>query len=80
MTAPLNTPRNPPYKTAGALLLVILLVILALVFFQFRGDFTPKTQLTMIAGRAGLSMDRGGKVTYNGVEIGRVAKIDLLEQ
>ena len=40
-----------------------------------RGDFIPKTQLTMLSGRAGLSMDTGGKMTYNGVEIGRVANI-----
>ncbi|HZA09708.1 MlaD family protein, partial [Mycobacterium sp.] len=71
---------DPPLKTANVITWLILATIFALVFLQFRGDFTPKTQLTMIAGRAGLSMDRGGKVTYNGVEIGRVAKIDLLEQ
>ncbi|OQZ87670.1 MCE-family protein MCE1A, partial [Mycobacterium alsense] len=37
--------------------------------------FTAKTQLSMLASRAGLVMDPGSKVTYNGVEIGRVAKI-----
>jgi phospholipid/cholesterol/gamma-HCH transport system substrate-binding protein len=30
----------------------------------------------MISGRAGLSMDPGAKVTYNGVEIGRVGKVE----
>lgn len=81
MTAParspakVNAPRNPPYKLAGVALLVIGAVILALVYGQFRGDFTPKTQLTMLASRAGLVMDPGAKVTYNGVEIGRVANI-----
>lgn len=39
------------------------------------GAFTEKTQLTMIAARAGLLMDPGSKVTYNGVQIGRVGKI-----
>src|SRR5215211_9314220 len=71
MTAPLNALRTPPVKAAGAVLLVILLAVFVAIFFQFRGEFTPKTQLTMIAGRAGLSMDKGGKVTYNGVEIAR---------
>src|SRR6202041_2098204 len=42
---------------------------------QFRGDLTPKTKLTMVAARAGLVMDPGSKVTYNGVEIGRVSAI-----
>lgn len=40
------------------------------LYAQFRGDFTPKTKLTMVVARAGLVMDPGSKVTYNGVEIG----------
>ena len=55
--------------------LVVLAIIFTLVYIQFRGGFTPKTQLTMIASRAGLVMDPGSKVTYNGVEIGRVGSI-----
>jgi phospholipid/cholesterol/gamma-HCH transport system substrate-binding protein len=75
MTAPLNKPRVPPYKTAGVVLLVVAVVVTWLVYLQFRGDFLPRTQLTMLSDRGGLSMDKGGKVTYNGVEIGRVAGI-----
>jgi phospholipid/cholesterol/gamma-HCH transport system substrate-binding protein len=78
MTSPtgkINAPRNPPYKLAGVALLVVAAVLLVLVYGQFRGDFTRKTQLTMVASRAGLVMDPGSKVTYNGVEIGRVAHI-----
>ncbi|OJZ70338.1 MCE-family protein MCE1A [Mycobacterium paraffinicum] len=77
MTSPVkvNKPRNPPYKLAGIASLIIALVALVLVYGQFRGDFTPKTKLTMLASRAGLVMDPGSKVTYNGVEIGRVASI-----
>ncbi len=71
----INAPRNPPYKWAGVALLVVGAVALVLVYGQFRGDFTPKTKLTMLASRAGLVMDPGSKVTYNGVEIGRVANI-----
>ncbi|BBY03750.1 cell invasion protein [Mycobacterium seoulense] len=71
----INAPRTPPYKLAGVAALIIALVALALVYGQFRGDFTPKTQLTMLASRAGLVMDPGSKVTYNGVEIGRVGNI-----
>ena len=43
------------------------------------GDFTPKTELTMLASRAGLVMEPGSKVTYNGVAIGRVAGISEVE-
>ncbi|WP_062887884.1 MCE family protein [Mycobacterium avium] len=70
-----NAPRTPPYKLAGVALLLVGAVALALVYGQFRGNFTPKTQLTMLAARAGLVMDPGSKVTYNGVEIGRVGSI-----
>ena len=45
------------------------------MYLQFRGDFTAKTTLTMLSSRAGLVMDPGSKVTYNGVQIGRVATI-----
>jgi phospholipid/cholesterol/gamma-HCH transport system substrate-binding protein len=60
---------------AGLGLLIITAVALVLVYGQFRGSFTQKTQVTMVAPRAGLVMDPGSKVTYNGVEIGRVSKI-----
>lgn len=75
MTAPLNTPRTRRLKTAGAVMWVILTALLLAVFLQFRGDFETKTKLTMIAARAGLVMDPGAKVTYNGVQIGRVADV-----
>jgi phospholipid/cholesterol/gamma-HCH transport system substrate-binding protein len=75
MTAPLNTSRTPPYKSIGAILAVLFIAILVLVYMQFRGDFLHREKLTMISSRAGLSMDPGAKVTYNGVEIGRVGQI-----
>ncbi|MCV7278769.1 MCE family protein [Mycolicibacterium flavescens] len=79
MTAPLNNPRTPPYKLAGLVLSLLTIVAIVLVYFQFRGDFLPREQLTMISARSGLSMDPGAKVTYNGVEIGRVATVDAVD-
>jgi phospholipid/cholesterol/gamma-HCH transport system substrate-binding protein len=76
MTAPLNTRREPPYKLAGLILTVIFILALVLVYALFRGAFLDREQLTMISSRAGLSMDPGAKVTYNGVEIGRVGKVE----
>src|ERR1700757_4432757 len=80
MTAPLNKPPRRPYKVAGLVVVVVLLVMFVLVFMQFRGDFLPRTTLTMIGDRAGLSMDPGSKVTYNGVEIGRVTGVNEINQ
>jgi phospholipid/cholesterol/gamma-HCH transport system substrate-binding protein len=78
MTAPLNTKREPPYKLAGLILALITIAVLVFAFMQFRGDFLNREQLTMISSRAGLSMDPGAKVTYNGVEIGRVGKVQAV--
>lgn len=78
MTAPLNNPRTPPYKLAGLVLSLLTVVALVLVYLQFRGDFLNREQLTLVAARAGLSMDPGAKVTFNGVEIGRVANVEAV--
>ena len=78
MTAPLNTRREPPYKLAGLILALITVAIVVLAYMQFRGDFLNREQLTMVSSRAGLSMDPGAKVTYNGVEIGRVGKVQAV--
>ena len=77
MTTPakINTVKVPPYRLAGMVVLILSLIVFTVVYKQFRGEFTPKTKLTMVAARAGLVMDPGGKVTYNGVEIGRVGTI-----
>lgn len=76
MTAPVNSRRQPPYKLAGVVLAVLLIIVLVFVFLQFRGELLPREKLTMISSRSGLSMDPGAKVTYNGVQIGRVGQID----
>ena len=39
-----------------------------------------QTQLTLLSPRAGLVVEPGAKVTYNGVEIGRVAEIDMVDE
>lgn len=76
MSAPLNNPRTPPLRLAGIILLLVAALVLAFVIMQFRGTLKPKTYLTMVSSRAGLVMDPGSKVTYNGVAIGRVNTIE----
>jgi phospholipid/cholesterol/gamma-HCH transport system substrate-binding protein len=83
MTTPqakVNKPPARPYKLLGVAVLLVAALVLWLVYLQFRGAFTPKTPLTMLSSRAGLVMDPGSKVTYNGVQIGRVASISEVQQ
>lgn len=77
---PLNDSRRPPIKLAGIVFLLIAALLAALIYAQFRGKLTPKTELTMISDRAGLVMDPGSKVTYNGVEVGRVTSISAVSE
>ncbi|MFN8032545.1 MAG: MCE family protein [Mycobacterium sp.] len=79
-THPENASRQPPIKLAGIVFLILAALIAALIYAQFRGKLTPKTQLTMVSDRAGLVMDPGSKVTYNGVEIGRVKTVSALNR
>jgi phospholipid/cholesterol/gamma-HCH transport system substrate-binding protein len=72
--------RGPPYKTVGLVTIVVMGLIGLVLYSQFRGDLTPRTKLTMVAARAGLVMDPGSKVTYNGVEIGRVSSISEINR
>jgi phospholipid/cholesterol/gamma-HCH transport system substrate-binding protein len=71
---------RPPYKTAGAVLLVLVAVAGAFIYLQFRDALTDKTHLTLMSPRAGLVVERGSKVTYNGVQIGRVSKIEMVDE
>src|ERR1700753_1085410 len=83
MTSPrgkVNKPPLQPYRVAGFVVFVIAALVLWLVFLQYNGDFTDKTKLTMLSDRAGLVMDPGSKVTYNGVQSGRVDKIDEVQR
>jgi len=83
MTSPrgkINKAPFQPFRVAGVIVFLIAALVLWLVFLQYNGDFTEKTKLTMLSDRAGLVMDPGSKVTYNGVQIGRVDKVDEIER
>ncbi|WP_293004009.1 MCE family protein [Mycobacterium sp.] len=69
-----------PFRIAGVIVFLIAALVLWLVYLQYSGDFVDKTKLTMLSDRAGLVMDPGSKVTYNGVQIGRVDVIDEVER
>ena len=84
MTAPrgkVNKAPVQPFKVAGFIVFLVGVLVLWVVFLQYKGNAvlpwnTQQAHLTMWSGRAGLVMDPGSKVTYNGVQIGRVAAID----
>jgi phospholipid/cholesterol/gamma-HCH transport system substrate-binding protein len=87
--APMNSQRWPRYKrltyevrvqTAGLVMLLVAALIVGLVWLQFRGAFTPTTQLTVVATRAGLVMEPGSKVTFNGVPLGRVTQVTAIQR
>ena len=83
MTTPrakVNKPPARPYKLIGVAVLLIAALVVWVVYLQFKGSFTEKTELQMLSSRAGLVMDPGSKVTYNGVQIGRVASISEVQQ
>jgi phospholipid/cholesterol/gamma-HCH transport system substrate-binding protein len=83
MTSPrgkVNKAPFQPFRVAGFIVFVIAALVLWLVFLQYSGDFTEKTKLTMLSDRAGLVMDPGSKVTFNGVQIGRVDQIDEIQR
>jgi len=71
---------EPPYKVAGAVLLVIAVGLAIVLALQYRGAFASREQLTVVSPRSGLVVDPGSKVTLNGVEIGRVAHISTVER
>ena len=76
----INKLPRQPFRIAGIVVFLIAAMVLWLVYLQYSGDFVDKTKLTMLSDRAGLVMDPGSKVTYNGVQIGRVADINEVQR
>ena len=68
-----------PRRLLGLALILVVAVLGAIVYVQFRGGFSDTTRLTVMSGRSGLVLDRGAKVTYNGVPIGRVSDIAVTQ-
>jgi phospholipid/cholesterol/gamma-HCH transport system substrate-binding protein len=76
----INKAPYQPFRVAGVIVFLIAALVLWLVYLQYSGEFVDKTKLTMLSDRAGLVMDPGSKVTYNGVQIGRVADITEVQR
>lgn len=75
---PLNDPKEPPYRAAGTVLLLIVALVFGMTWVLFRGYLEDDATVVLMAERAGLSMDPGSKVTFNGVPIGRLASAGVV--
>lgn len=73
-------PGNHRFTIAGALGFAVLVAVAGLAFVRFQGGLTPTESLTLVSDRAGLLVGSGSKVTFNGVEIGKVANISEVQR
>ncbi|WP_319453353.1 MULTISPECIES: MCE family protein [unclassified Mycobacterium] len=62
---------------AGLGTVIVLGLIIALAVGLFAGRFTESVPVTVLSPRAGLVMDPDAKVKLHGVEVGRVASIEM---
>ncbi len=59
-------------RLAAALLASLLVGCVLLTYLSYTSAFSPIDTVTLTAPRAGLEMDRGNKVKYRGVQVGKV--------
>ena len=62
-------------RLAAALLASLLAAFVVLTYLSYTAAFSSFDTVTVTAPRAGLVMDRGGKVKYRGIQIGTVDNI-----
>lgn len=62
---------------AGLATVVLIAVVFAFAVGMFRGDFTRTVPVTVVSPRAGLVMNPDARVKMRGVEVGKVASIDV---
>ena len=62
-------------RLAAALLASLLAAFVVLTYLSYTAAFSPTDTVTLTAPRAGLEMDRGNKVKYRGIQIGKVDDI-----
>ena len=67
--------RRTHVRLAATLLASLLVAFAMLTYLSYTAAFSPVDTITVTAPRAGLEMDRGGKVKYRGIQIGKVDNI-----
>ncbi|MBU8820552.1 MCE family protein [Mycolicibacterium goodii] len=63
-------------RIAAAVLAAIVLAAVVFTYLSYSAAFTPTDKVTVTAPRAGLVMERGAKVKYRGIQIGKVTDIE----
>src|ERR1700759_4863166 len=64
--------RRTHVRLAATLLASLLVAFAMLTYLASTAAFSPVDTITVTAPRAWLEMDRGGKVKYRGIQIGKV--------
>ena len=67
--------RRTHVRLAAALLASLLTAFAVLTYLSYTAFFSSIDTVTLTAPRAGLEMDRGNKVKYRGIQIGKVDNI-----
>ena len=67
--------RRTHVRLAATLLASLLVAFAVLTYLSYTAAFSPVDTITVTAPRAGLELDRGGKVKYRGIQIGKVDNI-----
>ena len=71
--------RRTHVRLAAALLASLLAAFAVLTYLSYNAAFSSFDTVTVTAPRAGLEMDRGGKVKYRGIQIGKVDNISYAD-
>ncbi|MCV7350285.1 MCE family protein [Mycobacterium parmense] len=68
--------RRSTVRLAAALLAGLIVAFAALTYLSYTAAFASVDTVTVSAPRAGLVMDKGAKVKYRGIQVGKVESID----
>ncbi len=68
--------RRLSVRLAAALLASLLAAFAVLTYLSYTAAFASTDTVTVLSPRAGLVMDKGAKVKYRGVQVGKVEAID----
>jgi phospholipid/cholesterol/gamma-HCH transport system substrate-binding protein len=69
-----------PIRLAAAVLASLMLAFAILTYLSYTAAFASTDTVTVSAPRAGLVMEKGAKVKYRGIQIGKVSDIDYSDE